>query len=257
MSKKLQGMTAVVTGAGSGIGRSIAVVLAEEGCNIAAVDLNGQGAEETVKSISQTGQKAISIQADVSSSSEVDEALKQILQRWGSIHILVNNAGIATPPVSVLKLEETMWRRALDVNLTSQFIWTQRVATEMVRHKIKGRIVNISSGVLNKLVRYRTAYCTSKIAVAYFTKAAALDLAEHGIRINAIAPGMIITPMTDKYRTAPGDDADYMRAWTSAIPAGRWGEPREVARAVLFLVSDDAGYINGSVLTVDGGFTIT
>jgi 3-oxoacyl-[acyl-carrier protein] reductase len=254
---KLKGRVAIVTGAGSGIGRSIATLFALEGAKVAAIDVDTAKAEAVSAEIETLGGVVLPIRADVSREEDVTQAVREIKFAWGPIHILVNNAGIAHPPVSLLDLPEEVWRRVIDTNLTSQFIVTRCVAREMAADRIEGRIVNLASGVIHKKPKHRTAYCTSKCAVAHFTQAAAQDLAEHHIRINAIAPGMIITPMTDKYSTMPGDDADYMRTWTSSIPAGRWGRSEEIATAALFLVTDESSYVTGAVLTVDGGFTIS
>jgi NAD(P)-dependent dehydrogenase (short-subunit alcohol dehydrogenase family) len=254
---KLKDRVAIVTGAGSGIGEAIAMLFAREGAKVAVVDVDREKGGRTVEKIRSAHGNAYFVAADVSKEREAEVAVQKVKALFGPIHILINNAGIAHSPASILDLSEEVWNRVFSVNLTGQFLFLQKVAREMVEDRISGAAVNLTSGVLTKVNRHRSAYCTSKAAIATLTKTAALDLAPYGIRVNAIAPGMIVTPMTAKYQTIQTEDAEYMRAWSSVTPMGRWGQPEEIAATALFLASDDASYITGSILCVDGGFTIT
>ncbi|MFC1823706.1 SDR family NAD(P)-dependent oxidoreductase [Thermodesulfobacteriota bacterium] len=252
----LQDRVAIVTGAGSGIGEGIALRFSQEGAKVAVVDMDRQKASETAEKIKISGKIALPLEADVSKSQDADRVVGEVKQQFGPIHILINNAGIRYAS-SLLEMTEEEWKRTLEVNLGGVFHFTQSVAREMIEDKIDGRIVNMSSIAAFKAVRNRAAYCTSKAAIIALTKVAALELAEYQIRVNAIAPGVIDTPLTAQHKAGMEEDSQAVRSFLSALPLGRWGQPSDVASAALFLVSDESGYITGETLTVDAGMMVT
>jgi NAD(P)-dependent dehydrogenase (short-subunit alcohol dehydrogenase family) len=252
---KLKDKVAIITGAGSGIGEGIAIRFAREGAKIAIPDIDGEKAERTAGKIRSMGKEALPLQADVSKATEVDEMVRKVKATFGPISTLVNNAGIRVP-TALLDLSEEEWNRTIGVNLNGVFLCTQRVVREMVQDNIAGSIVNISSVAAYKAFRNRAAYCASKGGVISFTRAAALELAEKNIRVNAIAPGIIDTPLTAQYKTGMEEDSQAMRAFLATVPLGRWGQPDDIAAAALFLVSDEASYVTGTTLIVDAGMVI-
>jgi len=249
---KLKDKVAIITGAGSGIGEGTAIRFAQEGARIVIPDIDGEKAERTAEKVRQLGQQALPLQVDVAKSTEVDAMVEKVKSTFGPINILVNNAGIRYP-TALLDLSEEEWNRTLAVNLTGIFLCTQRVAREMIKDQIAGSIINISSIAAYKAVRNRAAYCASKGGVISFTRVAALELADKNIRVNAIAPGIIDTPLTAHYKTSMEEDSQAMRAFLANVPLGRWGQPADIAAAALFLASDEASYVTGTTLIVDAG----
>jgi 3-oxoacyl-[acyl-carrier protein] reductase len=239
---------ALVTGAGRGIGRAIAVALAEEGVRVCVNDINPDAASAVVREIQSRNGHAFDYAADVSNKMRVGPMIEAVRDRWDRLEILVNNAGVE-PKASVLELDVYDWERTLDVNLKGTFICTQ-LAGRVMRDQGGGAIINIAS-----IAGYRSplpnasAYCASKAGVVGFTIECAREFAAYNIRVNAICPGVIITPMTEESRGNPG----IMRKWLEDIPQKRLGEPEEVAAAVLYLCSDAASYVTGHALVVDGG----
>jgi glucose 1-dehydrogenase len=242
---RLAGKLALVTGAGGGIGRGIAERFAEEGAKVAVADIDGERAHETAALI---GSSAVPLVADVSRRDDVQALLATTLELLGGLDILVNNAGILTWG-SILDLPEAEWDRVMAVNLKSMYLCTQEVARYWVGAGRRGRIVNLASLSSELAIAGQSHYCASKGGVKMFTRATALDLAPHSINVNAVAPGNI--PNTNIIGAHP--DPAFLDAARRANPWGRVGEPRDVANAALFLVSDEADYITGHTLFVDGG----
>ena len=239
---------ALVTGAGRGIGRAVALALADAGARVCVNDINPDTARATAQDIQKQDGQAFDYAADVSNKMQVGPMVEAVRDRWGCLDILVNNAGVE-PKASVLELDEWDWARTIDVNLKGTFICTQ-LAGRVMRDQGGGVIVNIASiaGYKSTLPN-ASAYCASKAGVVGFTRECAREFAAYNIRVNAVCPGVIVTPMTEKSRSDPG----IVRKWLADIPQARLGEPEEVATVVLFLCSDAASYMTSSALIVDGG----
>jgi NAD(P)-dependent dehydrogenase (short-subunit alcohol dehydrogenase family) len=239
---RFAGTVVVVTGAGRGIGRAIAERFGREGAHVVANDI-GTHVAEVAEAITQSGGKALGVTADVSQKSDVDRLFDAALEHFGDVNVLVNNAGLVNESRHFLEGDEAWWDRVLDTNLKGVFLCAHRAAWLMARRN-GGAIISMSSGGATRAHRGNVAYDASKGGIEAFTRAAALDLAPYGIRVNAVAPGSIRTgPLTD-------DDA---RSRGQTIPLGRIGESEDIAGAVLFLASDDARYMTGQTLVVDGG----
>ncbi|MEW9032067.1 MAG: 3-oxoacyl-[acyl-carrier-protein] reductase [Planifilum fimeticola] len=245
----LSGKVAIVTGGSRGIGRAVSIALADAGADVAIVYAgNRQGAEETVAEIEKRGRRGVMIQADVSQADQVDSAVKQVLDAFGRIDILVNNAGITRDNL-VLRMKEEDWDRVVDTNLKGTFLFSKAVIRTMMKQR-SGRIINISSVVGVSGNPGQANYVAAKAGVIGMTKSLARELASRGITVNAIAPGFIETDMT----AVLGDEVrDQIMG---QIPLARFGSPEDVAAAVRFLASDDAGYITGQTLHVDGGMVM-
>ena len=245
----LTGKTAIVTGGSRGIGRAIALCLAEEGANVAVIYAgNTAAAEETQKAIAEKGGQAIAIQCDVANEDAVTAMMKQVKEQFGSIDILVNNAGITRDGL-LMRMKTSDWQAVLDTNLTGTFFCTKAVTKIMMKQR-SGAIVNLTSveGLTGNAGQAN--YAAAKSGIIGFTKSVAKELASRGIRVNAVAPGCIDTDMTAVLSDAVKDEM------LKTIPLGRVAQPEEVAKAVLFLVSDCASYITGQVLNVDGGMVM-
>ena len=244
----LEGKKAVVTGAGRGIGRSIALALARNGADVAVLDMDEAGAGETAGIIEQTGRKSLALAVDVSRLSEVEEAINKILDLWGSIDIVVNNAGITRDNL-LIRMKEDEWDSVIAVNLKGSFNLSKAVARSMMKQR-SGCIVNIASIIGMMGNAGQANYAASKGGLIALTKSLAKEMAPRGIRVNAVAPGFIATEMTNKI---PEKLREEM---VRSIPLGRMGEPDDVAAVVSFLTSPAAGYITGQVIVVDGGMYI-
>jgi len=248
MQVQLSDQVALVTGAGRGIGRAIALRLALAGARIAVNDLNPDTAERTAREIVAAGGEAAAFVTDVANKMAVQTMIAECLERWGHLDILVNNAGVE-PKASVLTMDEWDWDRTLAVNLKGAFLCSQTAGRAM-REQGGGVIVNIASIGGHKIpLKDRAAYCASKAGLVGFTRECAREFAAYGIRVNAICPGVIETEMTAALRQNP----EQMRQWLEDIPQGRLGRPEDVAELVLFLCSDAAAYITGQAIHVDGG----
>ncbi len=237
-----------VTGAGQGIGLAIAQAFAETGARICLNDIDIEKAERAAAQLSARGAAVLAVAGDVADPDAVEGVFTAIDRRWGKVDILVNNAGIE--PISSI-FDHTLcdWRRTLDVNLTGAFLCTQQAALRM-RDQDGGVILNIASIAGKSQPLYlRSAYAASKAGQVGFTKEAAREFAPHGIRVNAVCPGIIVTPMTEHLR----NDEAQMGRWHSEIPCGRLGAPSEVAALCLWLASDAASYVTGVAWHVDGG----
>ncbi|MBB6310093.1 SDR family NAD(P)-dependent oxidoreductase [Xanthobacter tagetidis] len=241
----LEGQSAIVTGGAQGIGLACVAALIADGARVTIADVK---LEEAGKAAATFGDKAAAVACDVSRPEDVKAAVDAAEAAFGTVTVLVNNAGI-TLSGDILSLELDAFRKVLDVNLVGTFLMSQEVARRMVAAKAKGSIVNLSSINSIMAIPAITAYCASKGGVAQVTRASALALAPHGIRVNAVAPGSI---MTDMMRGVASDEAAMKRV-LSRTPLGRVGEPSEIADAVAFLAGDKASYITGETIFIDGG----
>ncbi len=247
---KLKNKISLITGAGQGIGKAIALAFAKEGSNVVINDIDLDKANDVAEEVIAFGRRAVAIKADVSQSKDVSNMVKEVIKNFGRIDILVNNAGIQTiAPFLVLTEEE--WQKVIDVNLKGTFLCSQIVAREMVKHK-KGKIINISS-IHQSIPRCNKAhYDASKAGIEILTKDVALELAEYKINVNCIAPGAIATPMNKDILNSPKKLAET----NSKIPWKRMGKPEEVAQVAIYLASDDADYITGTTICIDGGLSL-
>jgi len=244
----LEGKTALVTGAGQGIGREIALTLALAGADIAAFDIDLGGVEATAALVRAKGRKSLAVQCDVGSAAEVDRCVAEALAGREQIHFLVNNAGIARDNL-LLRMSDAEWESVMRVNLTGTFNVTRAVSRSMIKKRF-GRIVNIASviGVMGNAGQCN--YAASKAGIIGFTRAVAKELAGRNINVNAIAPGFIETAMT---ASLPEQRREEMRR---LIPLGRFGSGTDVARVVLFLCSELGDYVTGQVIHCDGGMVM-
>ncbi|OBZ34143.1 3-oxoacyl-[acyl-carrier-protein] reductase [Megasphaera sp. DISK 18] len=246
---QLTGKTAIVTGGSRGIGRAAALTLAEAGADVAVIYAgNTAAAEETVCLIEEKGRKGLAIQCDVADEAAVTAMVKDVKKELGRIDILVNNAGITRDGLLMI-MKEADWQAVLDTNLTGAFHCTKAVTRLMMKQR-SGSIINITSVVGETGNAGQANYAAAKAGLIGFTKSVAKELASRNIRCNAIAPGCIETDMT----AVLGEDT--VDAMIKTIPMGRVAQPEEVAKAVLFLASDDASYITGQTLNVDGGMVM-
>lgn len=243
---KLDGKVAVVTGASRGIGREIALYLAKEGAKV-VVNYSGseQKALQVVDEINSMGTNAIAVQANISNVDSVANLMDTAIKEFGSIDILVNNAGITRDNL-IMRMKEDEWDDVINTNLKGVFLCTKAVTRQMMKQR-SGRIINISSvvGVLGNAGQAN--YVAAKAGVIGLTKTTARELASRNILVNAIAPGFITTEMTDSL------PEDLKNAMLSQIPLSKLGQPEDIAKAVVFLASDDASYMTGQTLHIDGG----
>lgn len=246
---RLEGKVALVTGASRGIGREIAFELAREGASV-AVNYAGSEAKalELVDEIKALGREAFAIQADVSNSDSVSEMVKETVERFGKLDILVNNAGI-TKDNLLMRMKESEWDDVININLKGVFLCTKAVTRQMMKQR-SGRIINISSIVGVSGNPGQANYVAAKAGVIGLTKTTAKELSSRGITVNAIAPGFITTDMTDKL------NEEVKAEMLKQIPLARFGEPKDIARTVVFLASDDSNYMTGQTLHIDGGMVM-
>ncbi len=241
----LEGKVAIVTGAAQGIGRAIAETLARDGADIVVADLDPGRSQETVAAITKLGRRAVNVKVNVAEWNDVKNMTEQVLKDWGKIDILVNNAGVTRDGLLV-RMKEEDWNLVLQVNLHGTFHGTKAVLQPMTKQR-SGRIVNIASIVGAMGNAGQANYAASKAAVIGFTKSVAREYASRMVTVNAVAPGFVDTAMTQ------GLQQEVRDALLKQIPLGRLGQPGDVAEAVRFLASEEAGYITGQVLHVNGG----
>lgn len=247
----LKDKVAIITGARRGMGRADALALAKEGAKVAVSDISLAECEKVVAEIEKDGGEAMAIECDVSQKADVEKMVAEVVKRWGKIDILVNNAGICEFK-PFLDLTENDWDKTLDINLKGYFLCAQAVAKEMQKQK-SGAIVNIASVAMGQQgIGFPgiAHYCASKGGIVALTESIASELAPLGIRVNAISPGAIDTPMASSVK----GDPQVLAGTLAKIPLKRLGKAEEIANTVKFLVSDDSSYITGATIVVDGGW---
>lgn len=244
----LKGKVAIVTGARRGIGRGIALAFAKNGAKVVVSDLNEKDCQKVVDEIKNLGSYGLAVKCDVSSSKEVEAMIKTTVDKFGKIDILVNNAGIALMKPFKDMTEED-WDKVLSVNLKSVFLCSKAVLPELIKQG-KGKVINIASIAGQIGFAQSSAYCASKAGIINLTRVMALELAQHKINVNAIGPGVIKTAMTKQFL----EDPKMKEMLLSQTPWGRFGKPEDIANAAVFLASDQADFITGTTLFVDGGW---
>ena len=251
MSKRFHNKTAMVTGAGSGIGRYSALAFAQEGANVIVSDIDVQGGEETVQMIQESNGKAHFFQCDVSQSDQVEELIKATIHTFGRLDYAVNNAGVSMRPASTVEIDEAEWDRVISINLKSVWLCMKYEIPQMQKTG-GGVVINVSSlaGIRGK--EGTLAYTASKHGVIGMTKTAALEYAKEGIRINAVCPGLTESGMTAGLEHHP----DLAQQLIAQIPMGHMGQSQNIADAVVWLCDNTASFITGHVLVIDGGQTI-
>lgn len=246
----LEGKVAIITGAGSGMGRATAVLFAKEGAKVAAVDYAGETADETANMVKGAGGEALSISADVSKPEDVDRMVAGTVESFGKLDILCNIAGVFDGFTPALDTDDALWDRIIGINLKGVFLCSRRAIPEMLKQG-KGAIVNTASIAGLVAGGGGVAYTASKHGVIGVTRALAAEFTPQGIRVNAFCPGGILTGMTKELAKDPA-----VNQGVEGTLIGRWGQPEEMAAAALFLASDQSSFSTGSLLVVDGGWTV-
>jgi 2-keto-3-deoxy-L-fuconate dehydrogenase len=250
---KLKDQVAIVTGAASGIGAASARLFAAEGAKLALVDQDKVGLGQVAADIEAKGGAVITLPADVSSDSQAREGVARVMEEWGRIDVLLTAAGASTGG-TVDTIEEAAWDRTFAINVKGTYLWIHYAIVPMIAAKY-GAIVTIGSQLAQSSPGRNAAYIASKGAIASFTKTIAVDHAAQGIRVNALMPGVIDTPMPARSLTRYADPEAMRSFWKTRHPMGRIGQPEEVAKAALFLACDDSSFVTGTLLFVDGGWT--
>lgn len=256
-TQKLRGKVALITGAGSGMGRASAILFAKEGAKVAVVDIDSKGGNQTVDLIKQDGNEAFFVQEDVSKLKDVEEMIKSTIDKYGRLDILYNNAGIPMAGSPVEKISEELWDRMMNVNLKSVFL-AAKIAIPIMKKQGGGVIINTSSIGAVRFRANSSAYNTSKAAVTALTKGLAIEVVSHNIRVNSISPVATETPMQIGFMTEEmkKDLEGTKKRMLSAIPIGRFAKPEDIAKAALYLASDDSSMVTGIDLYVDGGRSV-
>lgn len=240
---------ALITGAGRGIGRAIAQTFAAQGAKVAALyHRSATGAEKLVQTIQDQGGQAIALEADVKEFQAAQQAVEQVLEKWGKLDILVNNAGVIRDKLFVT-MDQREWTEVIDTNLGGAFNFARAVSQHMMRAR-RGKIINLSSVAGEHGGRGQVNYAASKGAINALTRSLAAELASRGVLVNAIAPGLIETDMSETVRNLVGENIKKV------IPLKRCGKPEEVAGLALFLASPAGDYITGQIITIDGGLSL-
>jgi NAD(P)-dependent dehydrogenase (short-subunit alcohol dehydrogenase family) len=246
---RFTGKVALVTGAASGIGRATALAFAAEGARVAILDRTAVALRETEAALKQAGGEVLAIACDVSIPEQVEAAVAQVVERFGRLDIAFNNAGVENKATPLHEIELQEWDRILNINVRGIFVCMKHEIAQMVRHG-GGVVVNTSSGAGIRGVAGGASYAASKHAIIGMTRSAALDYAKQNIRVNAILPGNIETPMMDRFT-----GGDLQKA-INLEPVGRLGKPEEIAEAVLWMCSDLGRFVTGSSVVVDGGWSL-
>ena len=246
---RLKGKVALVTGAARGIGRGIAEVFASEGADVAVDDVDMNQAEQVAASIKATGRRAVAVQADVARRDQVEPMFERVWNELGPIDILVNNAGIETI-VPFLELSDEQWTRLVDVNLRGAWLCSQVFCRRVVAEQRQAAIVNIGSIQAAKVLPGRTHYAPTKLGLEALTRNMSAEMTPRGVRVNCIHPGLIETPMTEWVMKDP----EILPIVLAQISMGRAGQPKEIGAVAAFLASDDASYLTGQSMFVDGGW---
>ena len=250
MAGQLDGKVALITGAGSGIGRASALAFAREGAKVAVADIVVEGGEETVRMVKEAGGEAFFIKVDVSNAADVEAMVNAVVDTYGRIDCAYNNAGIEGRLASTDEYPEDVFDKVIDINLTGVWLCMKYELPHMLKQG-GGAIVNTASGAGLIGVSGMSAYVASKHGVVGLTKTAALEYAKSGIRVNAVCPGLIQTPMVERITA---EQPQLGEALVAAEPVGRTGKPEEIAESVVWLSSDAASFVTGHAMSVDGGF---
>lgn len=251
---RIKNRTAIITGAGSGIGRTTALLFAEEGAQVVVNDVSRENGQDTVDMIRQAGGDAIFLEADVTDAAEVESLVRLSLERWGKIDILFNNAGISGVG-AIHELDEALWDRVVNVNMKGVFLPCKYVIPHMME-RMQGTIINMSSAVAEIGLMRRAVYAATKGAVLALTKNMQVDYAPYNIRVNALLPGTILTPFVERYlKESYADEEEALNTIRQRQLCGELGKPEDVANAALFLASDESKFMLGSPLYIDGGCT--
>lgn len=239
----------LVTGGGSGIGRATCLAFAREGADIGVADFDVSNAEAVAVEVRSSGRKAVALRVDVTDPASTQAMVTQAVSALRTVHILINSAGVREI-ISFLELPFTEWQRVIGTNLSGTFLSSQAVAQYLVKQGQGGKIINLASVAGLTGVPNRAAYVSSKHAVVGLTKEMALELADKNIQVNAVAPGVVRTSMTESYFDKP----TVIEGLKKAHPAGRWAQPEEIANLILYLASPEADFITGATFPIDGGF---
>jgi NAD(P)-dependent dehydrogenase (short-subunit alcohol dehydrogenase family) len=246
------GKVAFVTGGGTGIGRAAALAFAREGANVVVADVSEEGNQETARMIEDAGTQALALRCDVARAEDVKAALDKTVNGFGRLDFAFNNAGVEQPVKQAADITEEEWSRIINIDLRGVFL-CMKYEIPMMLKQGAGIIVNTSSGAGVKGIAGQAAYCAAKFGLIGLTKAAALDYAKSNIRINAVCPGIIETPMMDRFS---GGTPEGRARVIAQEPVGRMGKPEEIAAAVVWLCSDAAAFVVGHAMVIDGGQTV-
>ena len=253
---RLDGQVAVVTGGAQNLGRQHALALAEAGADVAICDILEEPGRAVEVELQALGRRAWFGQVDVSRPDQIDTFIAEVARRLGPIDILVNNAAIPSEGIALHEVSDEQWRRIIEVNLSSLFYFGKRVARQMIERGKGGRIVNIASMnatvIGNLSPRHNVTYCVAKAGVAHLTRGMAAEWAQYGIRVNALAPGFFHTPQTARSAQIP----EILQRNLASTPMKRYGRIDELKGAIVFLASEASSFATGSVLTLDGGYTV-
>jgi len=250
---RLKNKIAIVTGSGSGIGQSSAVLFAKEGAKVVVADINKEGGNETIELINKEGGKGLFVQTDITKEESIINLIDTTVKEFGGLNILFNNAGIDLS-YTIADTDENIWNTTMNINLRAVYLACKYAVPHML--KKGGAILNTASVLAHTSSHKQAAYTASKSGVVGMTRQIAFDYAEHNIRANTICPGDTMTPMSKKFFGEQEDPEAAMQVFFKRIPLGRFAEPIEQAYTALFLVSDEASYVTGQSIIVDGGFSI-